>query len=271
LPGKSASCSRDGLVPVKFESFRKALRASFILVLRTSTHCVPAVFVSTLPATKASYVFYIATPAAIISLSSPVLRQVFSAVKRVQKAHSEVQILFHFVPSHLVYAVHCPRAEMSNLMLFSCSVYDRLLRPTSRAMSRRLFSHSERVRTLCQEPAFALAPPAHARVQLVRQYQPLALDVTERHALLHVGYRVCGRWLLAACTDARGEAHDIGVWTLQADAAEAHVATTVWAFAVAFARKASIEWRVVLAKLGLMNAAEIDGKFSLALELVAAC
>ncbi|KAI0027383.1 hypothetical protein K488DRAFT_90914 [Vararia minispora EC-137] len=243
VPGKSSRCPQDGLVKVKFESFRKFLGP----------------FVSELPAITESYVFYIATPSSLISLSSPVLRVVFSAVKRAQKAYADAQILFQFLPSHLAYATHSPPAEAHALMLFSCSVYDRLRRPADRAMARRLFARSTvRVRTFCQEPAFTIAPPAHLQVQFVRQYPALTLDVMERHTLLHIGYRLCGRWLLAACTDERGQAHDIGVWTTQTDALEAFVAPTIWGFAAAFAKSASVEWRIVLAKLGLMSTSEVD-------------
>ena len=164
-------------------------------------------------------------------------------------------------------ALDAPPAESNDLLTFARAVYDRVPRPAERMMSRQLFDLGARTRTHIHEPAFALAPPAHTRVNLVRRHPPLALDVAERHALLHVGFRVAGRWLLAACTDSRGEAHELGVWLLPAAGAdsalerEMHVARTVWAFAAAFARRASVEWRVVLAKLGLMGPAEIDGEW----------
>jgi mediator of RNA polymerase II transcription subunit 13, fungi type len=194
-----------------------------------------------------------------MSLSSPALRQVFSAVKRAQKTYSEAQILFQFLPSSLLYATDYSSTSASDMLAFTCSVYDRILRPADRDMSRRFFEHSVRIRSFCQEPAFALAPPAHTRVQLVRQYPPLSLEVTERHAFLHVSYRIYGRWLLAACTDQRGEGHNLGVWMIQSESPEAYIASTVWNAAFAFAQKADIEWRVVIAKLGLLNGLEIDG------------
>ncbi|KAI0051453.1 hypothetical protein FA95DRAFT_278801 [Auriscalpium vulgare] len=244
LAGRSSACSRDGLVPLRFDSFRKTLAA----------------FVTSLPSTLANYVFYIATPSSTISLSSPVLRQVFSAVKRAQKTYSEAQILFQFLPAHLIHSHYFAASDRGGTLAFVCSVYDRILRPVDRVMSRRLFEHGERIRNFFQEPAYALARPSQSRVQFVRQHPAGALDVLERHTLLHIGYRVssCGKWLLASCMDQRGEAHDLGVWMMQGEAPETFVVQQLWSFAIAFAKKASVEWRLIFAKLGSMGTTEVD-------------
>ena len=202
--------------------------------------------------------FYIATPTSIISLSSPILRHIFSAVKRAQKTYSEAQILFQFLPAHLIYAAQRPLSEHT---AFVCSVYDRILRPVDRLMSRRFSDHGERVRGFFQEPAFTLARPTYSKVHLVRQTPVHTLDVVDRHMLLHVGYRVstCGKWAFAACIDQRGEAHDLGVWLMQSETPETHLVRQLWTFMLGFAKKASVEWRIVFAKLGTMDATELDG------------
>lgn len=78
---------------------------------------------------------------------------------------------------------------------------------------------------------------------------------------MHLGYRIssCGKWIFAACVDERGEAHDLGVWLAQKENLEAHLVLQLWAFAMGFAKKASVEWRIVISKLGSMSAYELDG------------
>ncbi|TFY64313.1 hypothetical protein EVG20_g5983 [Dentipellis fragilis] len=243
-PGRSSSCTRDGLVPLKFDSFRKTL----------------APFVNSLPAVKAHYVFYIATPAALISLTSTSLRQVFSAVKRAQKTYAAAQILFQFLPAHLVYSAQYPPINGCGQLLYMSCVYDRILRPVDRVMSRRFFEHGERIRAFFQEPAFTIARPAHTKVHMVKEAPARTLDVVDRYMLLHVGYRIstCGRWIFAACIDQRGEAHDLGVWLSSSESPEAHLVQQLWTFAVNFAKKASVEWRIAFAKLGSMGPTELD-------------
>ena len=70
------------------------------------------------------------------------------------------------------------------------------------------------IRNYFQEPAFTLARPVHNKVSYVRASRS-SLDVMDRQ---HVGYHrisLCGKWILAACVDERGEAHDLGAWLTQ--------------------------------------------------------
>lgn len=69
----------------------------------------------------------------------------------------------------------------------------------------------------------------------------------------------CGKWIIAACVDQRAEAHDFGIWPTQSEAFETHVITQVWNFALQFARKANVEWRIVFAKLGSIGESELHG------------
>ena len=72
----------------------------------------------------------------------------------------------------------------------------------------------------------------------------------------------CGKWLLACCVDQRGEAHDLGVWLLPSESPETFISQHLWTFAVNFAKRESVEWRIVMAKLGLMDARELEGLYS---------
>jgi mediator of RNA polymerase II transcription subunit 13, fungi type len=210
-----------------------------------------------------------------MTLASPVLRQVFSAVKKALKTHSEAQILFQFVPEQLILSyMGNPSANFSDLEAFCASLYDRILLPVNRQMSRRLFEHSESVCRYFQEPAFTLARPMHTKVSFIRA--PRApLDVMDRYTFVHIGYQVspCGKWILAACVDQRGEAHDLGVWLTQTPgeggesevevSKETFLVKKVWEFAIQFAKRANAEWRLVLSKLGAMGEIEVEGGIDL--------
>ncbi|KAI0352771.1 hypothetical protein OH77DRAFT_1428194 [Trametes cingulata] len=252
--GISSHCTKPGLVPTRFDTLRKTLTS----------------FVSTIPTRQPHLVFYIATPSRIISPSSTVLRQILSAVRRFYKAYSGGDILVHFVPESLIEGIHThPGSNLSGLDDFVCSVYDRLLVPVARAMSRKFFALSAPVVGYFEAPAYALISSpgnkSHAervspQVSFALESSVSSLDVMNRHMLLHVGYQVssCGRWILAACIDAEGEAHELKTWLTPDDNIETFVVNQVWNFVHEFARRANIEWRIVVTKLGLMGYSEID-------------
>ena len=69
--------------------------------------------------------------------------------------------------------------------------------------------------------------------------------------------------------DQRGEAHELGVWLTQTPgeggeseveiSKEMFLVKKIWEFAVQFAKRANVEWRMVLSKLGAMGESEIEG------------
>lgn len=222
-----------------------------------------AAFVASLPAFQSSVVFYLITPSCTMTVTSPILRQLFATVKRALKTYSEAQIVFQFVPEQIIIdSLENSASYDLNLELLCHSLYERILLPVDRCMSRRFFEHGERIRNYFQEPAFTLARPIHNGVKFLRQAPLRSLDVVDRHTLLHVGYQVspCGKWIMAACVDQRGEAHDLGVWFTQSDTLETEIVVHVWDFALKFARRANVEWRIVFAKLGVMGVTELDSK-----------
>ncbi|EGO27140.1 hypothetical protein SERLADRAFT_434909 [Serpula lacrymans var. lacrymans S7.9] len=256
VPGSCTGCPKDGIMPLRFDSFRKSL----------------ASFVASLPTSQSSLVFYIVTPDTAMSLASPLLRQVFSAVKRAQKTYSEAQILFQFVPERLIRSVGSSTNQDMDIEALCYSVYRRVPQPVDRYMSRRFSENGERIRNYFQEQPFTLARPLCNRVSFTLQSPARTLDVVDRHTLLHIGYQTsaCGKWLIAACVDQRGEAHDLGVWLIQGDW-EAFVVEQVWKFAVQFARKANIEWRLIFTKLGSMSENELNAWSSHLATVVPAC
>ena len=184
--GKSTSCVRDGLIPVKLETFRKTLGEFGVTLLgiQLLNSLIPATFVTTnLQPTSFNYVFYIVMPSSTISISSQTLRQVFSAVKRAQKTHPGEQILFQFVPAQMVYSLKFPSTDRGGVFTFACSVYNRISSPVDRVMSWQAIDNSLRTHDYFLEPAFSLVRPLHTKVQ-VPQFSVLSLDVVDRHTLL---------------------------------------------------------------------------------------
>ncbi|KAG6836869.1 hypothetical protein H0H93_002112 [Arthromyces matolae] len=252
-PGKNTACVRDGLLPLRFDSsFRKTL----------------ASLITNLPASQ-STIFLIVTPLSIMTLASPSLRQIFSAVSKASKTYSEAQIHFQFVPEQLIHGcIPNPAFDFSTSDT-CCSIYDRILVPVDRTMSRRFFEHGVRVRKFFQNPALTLARPLHSKATFLRiAHAPL--DIMDRDTFLHVGYQIspCKKWVFAACVDQRGEGHDLGVWSMQTAgdiehesgdfSDEAFLVTKVWEFMISFAKKANVEWRVVFSKLGQIDEVELD-------------
>ncbi|CCM01039.1 uncharacterized protein FIBRA_03087 [Fibroporia radiculosa] len=254
--GNSAGCVRPGLVPTRFDSIKKTL-VNFVATLA--------------PMPEAYFVFYVVTPPSMVGLTSTPLRQILSAIKRTMKAHPGHGILFHFVPEAFTTGgLADPRALHGGLELFVHSVYDRILQPVERSMSRILGASGARIRSSFHAPAYALTGKIATNsgqgsngghmVTFRLDSHPSSLDVVDRHALLHVGYHVtpCGRWVLAACVDERGEEYELGVWLTPTESVESFVVSQVWSFSRAFAARANVEWRIVVAKLGTMGESELD-------------
>lgn len=66
-----------------------------------------------------------------------------------------------------------------------------------------------------------------------------------------------------------GENYDLGVWLTHASGEhdgetehsdEEYAVNKVWDFAMQFARKTNVEWRVVFAKLGELSPPEMEGQ-----------
>ncbi|OJA18387.1 hypothetical protein AZE42_00715 [Rhizopogon vesiculosus] len=240
--GSSTMCSTDGVMPLRLENFRKSIR-SFLQCLEL----------------KSDLVFYIAIPDSAFGLNSPLLREIFSFVKQTQAKRSEAPILFQFIPENLIASSESPSSEASEIDALCYATYRRMLKPVERSVAR-VFS-DENVETVAyfQEQPFVLARSS-STVHFAQLTPARSLDVMDRHTFLHVGYRfsTCGKWLLAACVDHHGENYDLGTWLIQDDI-ETSAVIQVWNFALQFAKRANVEWRIVIAKLGPMTTSELEG------------
>jgi mediator of RNA polymerase II transcription subunit 13 len=216
---------------------------------------------------KSDIVFYIAIPDSAFGLNSPLLREIFSFVKQTEAKRSEAPILFQFVPEHLIVSSESPSSEASEIDALCYATYRRMLKPVERSVTRVFFDESIETVAYFQEQPFVLARPS-STVHFTQSTPARSLDVLDRHTLLHVGYRfsACGKWLLAACVDQRGESYDLGTWLIQDDI-ETSAVVQVWNFALQFAKKANVEWRIIIAKLGPMTANELEGWYYRAIVL----
>ncbi|KAG9317057.1 mediator complex subunit 13 C-terminal-domain-containing protein [Chiua virens] len=236
--GRHSLCSVDGTFALRLDSLRKYL----------------ASFATDYPDLD-GLVFYIAVPDSALTLASPLLRQIASAMKRLQKIRAAHPVTLQLIPEHHITS-HDPGTTDFERLCFS--VYHRVPQPVDRTMSRKIFDTDKDVREFFREPAFTLARPPKPAIHF--NLGPAhTLDVLDRHTFLHVGYRfsACGKWILAACIDQRGESYDLGSWLTQ-DEAETSAVLQVWDFALQAARRTNIEWRLVISKLGLMSPAELD-------------
>ncbi|KAL4075601.1 mediator complex subunit 13 C-terminal-domain-containing protein [Scleroderma citrinum] len=240
--GTHSMCASDGILASRFDSLRKSL-VSFIPVL---------------PTTQDPVVLYIALSDSSLSLASPLLRQILSTIKRIHKLYADRHILFQFIPEPVIIA-HDLGDKTTDFEALAFSVYERIALPVDRTMSRRITETEEATQAYFREPLFTISRAIAPTVSFSQLGQPRTLDVLDRHTFLHVGYRFssCGKWLLASCVDQRGESYDVGSWLTQ-DEVETSAVIQVWNFAAQFARRANIEWRLVIAKLGVMSASELD-------------
>lgn len=222
-----------------------------------------ASFVSGLHDLMAMTIFYIVVPAHAVNLTSLLLRQVFSAIRKVKKTHADSPLLFHLIPEPTITkALDDPSMRHQGMEILADAVYDRIPVVAKRMAVRTLTSDVPRTQALFQEPAYTLARPLAKKATFRLEARPSSLDVVDRSSILHIGYRLssCGKWLLAACIDQRGEMHELKVWLVPGDGAETFIASSVWALALHVAAKANVEWRIVIAKLGPIEEAELDGK-----------
>lgn len=223
------------------------------------------------------YALFLVLPFTVMSLSSPVFRQVISAIRRIAPNFGSHRLFFQFIPEqHLFSSLEKSSGYESALDQLTFSIYDRVMIPVDRLRSRRVdapTTESVSIRRYFLAPSFTLARPLHNTVTYVRSVHA-SLDVLDRYTLLHVGYHLtaCGRWIVAACVDQRGEAYETNVWLAQppegegdgdgapALAPEEYAARRVWEFGTQFAKKTNVEWRIVFARLGVMSEKELLGE-----------
>ncbi|GJJ07800.1 hypothetical protein Clacol_002005 [Clathrus columnatus] len=263
VPGDAGPFT-NGLVPLHFESVRKVL-AQLMTALSLIPH-VPRIVI-----------YIISPPTLCSSLDSPTLRSIIRSRKYIpklagQRDFDNDRVLFHFVPESYIadpYVYPCTR--YLGLEQFVQSVYDRLLRVCSRPVPSRSSMSLIHIDNRLQAPAFVLARPGPPETHFQWEGRP-SLNVTDRYTFLHVGYRLskCKKWLLAACIDERGEAHDLAIWNVpyhseddqtvggDIDVNIAWIVENIWLFTSQFAKRSDTEWKIVLSRFDGITASEVE-------------
>lgn len=226
-------------------------------------------------------IYIIAPPSLFSSLENPTLRSIIRSRKHApklagQRDFNHDRVLFHLVPDNYIadpYVYPCTR--YLGLEQFVQSVYDRLLRVCRRPASLNSSLNPAAIDNRFQTPAFVLSRPNSPETHFQWEGRP-SLNVMDRHCFVHVGYRLskCRKWLLAACIDERGEAHDLAVWNIpyhseddqslsgDIDVNMAWVVENIWLFTSQFARRGDTEWRIVLSRFDEITESEVEGELS---------
>ncbi|TFK27000.1 hypothetical protein FA15DRAFT_235562 [Coprinopsis marcescibilis] len=259
----TCSVAENGLLAVRFDAgFRKVLTN----LLTSLDDAADPVLV------------FIIVPVAFMTVASPALRHVLTAVSKVFSDNvMDRELVFQLVPQPFILEMEESPKSRDLLDAVCSSVYNRIRVSVERRGASRGFGNGPILR-LFQEPAFTIARPVHNKVTYSRSAST-SLDVLDRFTLLHAAYTVtpCKKWILAACIDQRGESYDLGLWHVKSDdesegetiSEEINVVGKVMDFVLAFARKADVEWRMIISKLGLLSDTEIrawDNRIDVALK-----
>ncbi|KAG8759618.1 hypothetical protein FRC11_001722 [Ceratobasidium sp. 423] len=235
-----------GVVPVKWESVAKSL----------------VLFVSSLPQTQSHIVLYLIIPQR--AFASPALRSFIptlesnSFISTLSEHRSHLSI--HLVPASLLFDHSTtPPESRQRLECTVLSVYDRVPRTIGRRIRREIIPLEIPAQTTVHVPAYTLARPLAPRFRFSMDWPDTQREVLDRHMFLHVGYGFSKskRWLGVTCVDERGEAYETKVWKCE-DMTIAKVIAKVWSFAMRFAKRAALEWRIVFCKMGVMELDEVE-------------
>jgi mediator of RNA polymerase II transcription subunit 13 len=234
-------------------------------------------FITNITGSPTPIILFLVVPITLMTLSSTIFRRILSSMQKSLRAHPYSQIIVQLVPEHVINYMENDPASTDQLESFCINLYNRILVSVEQPLARRFSPDNTpiTVKALLQKPVFTLARPTYNTVTYTRTAFS-SLDVMDRYTLLHVGYRLsaCGKWVMAACVDQRGEAWEQAVWLLNQDvdgegngssapiggsSEEMFVVKKIWDFVAGFAVRADVEWRIVISKLGIMEEAEFTG------------
>ncbi|KAG8741152.1 hypothetical protein FRC10_003250 [Ceratobasidium sp. 414] len=254
---------KKGVVQVRWDSTTKTLLS----------------VVSSLPFTTVNLVFYIILPPSV--LSAPWFQPLLLKLKSdaLTDTTGNVQhIIMHLVPAAMVFDHNAtPSDSRQQLEYIALSLYDRIPRTIGKRIRRQILPLSFPIHTTVHVPAFTIARALTPRFRFSMDWPDRQRETMDRHMFLHVayGFSKSRRWLCAACVDERGEAYETKVWRVtpvpeEEDEGELEeepvdrgarmnkYVNMVWHFAMTFAKRAGIEWRVVICRMGIMSVEELE-------------
>ena len=203
--------------------------------------------------------FYLIVPGDIATANPGDFAHVIKALRHMPG------IVHQFVPFALLNAKLWTDAQIASFVI---STYDRCAIQVGRTIQRREFEDSGQEFTEIDAPAFVVAQPRTPQFRYTLDWGAQENDLTERHILLHMGYKFsrCRKWVFATCIDQRGETQRIKTWDidiLDGDGSrEDRAIQSLWVFLVDFTRHLNAEWTVIICKAGRLTGAEVKGMVS---------
>ncbi|KAG9090512.1 hypothetical protein FRC06_001023, partial [Ceratobasidium sp. 370] len=227
--------------------------------------------------TLPNLVFYIILPPSI--LPAPWFQSMLLKLKSDTLTDTAGQhITIHLVPATTVFNHNAtPSDSHQQLESIALSLYDRIPRTVGKRIRREIIRLSFPVHTIVHVPAFTIARTLTPRFRFSMDWPDRQRETMDRHMFLHVayGFSKSRRWLCAACVDERGEAYETKAWRVTAVPEEEpegeleeepvdrgartnKYVNMVWHFAMKFAKRAGIEWRIVICRMGIMSVEELE-------------
>ncbi|QRV72298.1 mediator complex subunit 13 carboxy-terminal protein [Ceratobasidium sp. AG-Ba] len=261
--GESGNIKR-GLVRIHWDSANKTLGSLTGLLSTTNTNVV----------------FYVILPPSTLSVSwiqSWLVKLHSDAKPNLTENHQH--LIIQLVPCSSVFQhTSAPLDSRKHVENTAVSLYERIPRVVGRRVRRQILPLSCQPYTTVHVPAFTIGRWLTPRFRFSMDWPDKQRETMDRHMFLHVAYRFSKsrRWLCAACLDERGEAYETKVWRVvgvpdeeeeEADLEEQpsgrgmrmnKYVNLVWHFAMRFAKRAGIEWRVAICRMGTMGIEELE-------------
>ena len=179
---------------------------------------IVASFTTSLTGISTPILLFLVVPVTLMTLSSPVFRQILSTVQKALKSLPENQVLLRLIPEHAINHIEADPSNTNQLESFCVNLYNQILVPVTQSFARAFQPDNTPliVKAFLQKPIFTIARPVYNKVTYVRGIHA-SLDVLDRWTLLHAGYKIssCRKWIMVACVDQRGEAWDQRVWLVK--------------------------------------------------------
>jgi mediator of RNA polymerase II transcription subunit 13 len=197
--------------------------------------------------------------------------------------------LYHLLPDTAIASAHHvldPGTHRCDpLKSLALIIYDRIERVVARFVPKPLISPPpsplrapaslpEPEKAFFHSPAFRLGVRLGINeakdVQFSLEWPSKTLDILDRHRFLHVGYALSEdkAWLFIVGFDGLAEGHSVKVIATPRSKADngvdlQGVVSAVWSVAKQVVNATSVEWRIAIGKLGVMEAKECLGMYTL--------
>lgn len=177
----------------------------------------------------------------------------------IQQSRSVHEIVLQIVPLAFIYEATSSVPTQMQFSSLALEVYERCALIETEAGQLQPFSQPS--------PAVLLAQPIPSRINFKLSADP-PQSLLHENQCLHIAYACSadGRWISVAWSDSRGDLQTCTSFCLTRSQASPHrrqfseVAKEVWETSAGMIQSNTMAWRFMLAKVGGMDADEIEGK-----------